>query len=92
VTGGWYVETQLTSDDRLRVYDCGVYADEATLDVVRERLGRTVPTRILREQDKWRLQVGPFVGASEADRHLSQIWGIGPCRVNPSILQNTKKG
>lgn len=92
VTGGWYVQTQLTSDDRLRVYDCGVYADEATLDVVRERLGRTVPTRILREQDKWRLQVGPFAGASEADRHLSQIWGIGPCRVNPSILQNTKKG
>ncbi len=92
VTGGWYVQTQLTSDDRLRVYDCGVYPDEASLDVVRERLGRTVPTRVLREQDKWRLQVGPFAGASEADRHLSQIWGIGPCRVNPSILQNTKKG
>lgn len=90
--GGWFVQTQLTKDDRLRVYDCGLYPDEATLDVVRERLGRTVPTRVLREQDKWRLQVGPFKGAANADRHLSQLWSIGPCRVNPSILQNTKEG
>ena len=92
VSGGWFVQTQLTQDNRLRVYDCGVYPDEATLDVVRERLGRNVPTRVLREQDKWRLQVGPFEGAADADRHLSQIWGVGPCRVNPSIVQNTKKG
>ena len=92
VAGGWFVQTQLTQDNRLRVYDCGVYPDEATLDVVRERLGRNVPTRVLREQDKWRLQVGPFEGTADADRHLSQIWGIGPCRVNPSIVQNTKKG
>jgi hypothetical protein len=92
VSGGWFVQTQLTQDNRLRVYDCGVYPDEATLDVVRERLGRNVPTRVLREQDKWRLQVGPFEGTADADRHLSQIWGIGPCRVNPSIVQNTKKG
>ena len=92
VSGGWFVQTQLTQDNRLRVYECGVYPDEATLDVVRERLGRNVPTRVLREQDKWRLQVGPFEGAADADRHLSQIWGVGPCRVNPSIVQNTKKG
>ena len=92
VSGGWFVQTQLTQDNRLRVYDCGVYPDEATLDVVRERLGRNVPTRVLREQDKWRLQVGPFEGAADADRHLSQIWGVGTCRVNPSIVQNTKKG
>ena len=92
VSGGWFVQTQLTQDNRLRVYDCGVYPDEATLDVVRERLGRNVPTRVLREQDKWRLQVGPFEGAADADRHLSQIWGVGPCRVNSSIVQNTKKG
>lgn len=92
VAGGWFVQTQLTEDDRLRVYECGVYPDEATLDVVRERLGRSVPTRVLREQDKWRLQVGPFEGAADAERHLSQLWGIGPCRVNPSIVQNTKKG
>jgi hypothetical protein len=92
VSGGWFVQTQLTQDNRLRVYDCGVYPDEATLDVVRERLGRNVPTRVLREQDKWRLQVGPFEGIADADRHLTQIWGIGPCRVNPSIVQNTKKG
>jgi hypothetical protein len=92
VAGGWFAQSQLTEDKRLRVYDCGVYSDEATLDIVRERLGRTVPTRVLREQDKWRLQVGPFEGTAEADRHLSQIWGIGPCRVNPSIVQNTKKG
>ena len=92
VSGGWFVQTQLTQDNRLRVYDCGVYPDEATLDVVRERLGRNVPTRVLREQDKWRLQVGPFEGAADADRHLSQIWGVGPCRGNPSIVQNNKKG
>ncbi len=92
VAGGWFVQTQLTQDDRLRVYDCGVYPDEATMDVVRERLGRTVPTRVLREQDKWRLQVGPFEGAADADRHLSQLWGVGPCRVNPSIVPNAKKG
>lgn len=92
VSGGWVVQTQLTQDNRLRVYDCGVYPDEATLEFVRERLGRSVPTRVLREQDKWRLQVGPFEGAADADRHLSQIWGVGPCRVNPSIVQNTKKG
>jgi hypothetical protein len=36
--------------------------------------------------------VGPFEGTADADRHLSQIWDIGPCRVNPSIVQNTKKG
>ena len=92
VSGGWFVQTQLTQDNRLRVYDCGVYPDEATLEFVRERLGRSVPTRVLREQDKWRLQVGPFEGTADADRHLSQIWGVGPCRVNPSIVQNTKKG
>ena len=92
VSGGWVVQTQLTQDNRLRVYDCGVYPDEATLEFVRERLGRSVPTRVLREQDKWRLQVGPFEGTADADRHLSQIWGVGPCRVNPSIVQNTKKG
>jgi len=91
-SGGWVVQTQLTQDNRLRVYDCGVYPDEATLEFVRERLGRSVPTRVLREQDKWRLQVGPFEGTADADRHLSQIWGVGPCRVNPSIVQNTKKG
>ena len=92
VSGGWVVQTQLTQDNRLRVYDCGVYPDEATLEFVRERLGRSVPTRVLREQDKWRLQVGPFEGTADADRHLSQIWGVGPCRVNSSIVQNTKKG
>jgi hypothetical protein len=91
IAGGWFAQSQLTEDKRLRVYDCGVYSDEATLDIVRERLGRTVPTRVLREQDKWRLQVGPFEGTADAERHLSQIWGIGPCRVNPSIVQNTKK-
>jgi hypothetical protein len=89
--GAWVIQMQLTVDDRPRVYDCGTYPDEATLNVVRERLGRGVPTNVLREQEKWRLQVGPFEGLEAAERHLNQIWAVGACRVNPVIVQEQKK-
>jgi len=89
--GAWIIQAQLTTDDRLRVYECGTYPDEATLNVVRERLGRGVPTRVLREQEKWRLQVGPFKGPDAAERHLNQIWAIGACRINPVIVPDQKK-
>ncbi len=91
VGGTWIFQSQLTVDDRPRVFDCGAYADEATLNVVRERLGRGVPTRVLREQNKWRLQVGPFESLEAADRHLSQIWSVGPCRVTPMVVEEQKK-
>ena len=91
IGGAWAIQSQLTADDRLRVYECGIYPDEATLNIVRERLGRGVPTRVLREQEKWRLQVGPFEGLEAADRHLKQIWAVGPCRVDPVIIQNAKQ-
>jgi len=90
--GLYFASLATTQDVRARVYDCGVYSDEETLEVVRERIGRTAPTRVLREQDKWRLQVGPFAGEAEAEKRLSQVWAIGTCRVVPVILQEQQQG
>jgi hypothetical protein len=90
--GLYFASVVTTRDMRVRVFDCGVYPDEATLEIVRERLGRTVPTRVLREQEKWRLQVGPLAGEVEAEQRLSQIWSVGPCRVVPLIVQEDQRG
>ena len=80
----------LEADDESRrqyVYDCGVHPDRESADVLLARLGRTVPTRVREQAGGFRLEVGPFAGKTAAEAMRPQIWRLGACRANPTVMR-----
>jgi len=72
------------------VYDCGLHADRETVDVLLAQVGRSTPTRVIAEGDRFRLQVGPFTGRAAAEAAQAQVWRLGACRVVPAVAQAAK--
>ena len=85
LTTGIAVEMHMAEDATTgpAVYDCGLHADREAIDVLLARIDRTLPTRIVAESGRLRLQVGPFESRSAADSARAQVWRLGACRVVP---------
>jgi len=69
------------------VYDCGSHPDRESIDVLLARIGRSTPTRVIAESDRFRLQLGPFPSQAAADIVREQAWMLGSCRVNPIAVR-----
>lgn len=69
------------------VYDCGLHPDRESVDVLLTRIGRTTPTRVTTESGRFRLQVGPFASHSAAEAARTQVWRLGACRVEATVVR-----
>lgn len=85
LTAGIAVEMYTTEDVATgpTVYDCGLHPDREAIDVLLARIDRTLPTQIVAESGRLRLQVGPFDSRPAADAARAQVWRLGACRVVP---------
>jgi hypothetical protein len=72
---------------RQYVYDCGVHPDRESADTLLARLDRTVPTRVREQVGGYRVEVGPFAGKTAAEAMRPQIWRLGACRANPTVMR-----
>ncbi len=72
---------------RQYVYDCGLHSDRESADTLLSRLARTVPTRAHEQAGGYRVEVGPFAGKTAAEAMRPQIWRLGACRVNPTVMR-----
>ena len=69
------------------VYDCGLHADRASVDVLLGRIGRTTPTTVTKESGRFRLRVGPFTSEFAASAAGVQVWRLGACRLQPISMR-----
>jgi hypothetical protein len=76
-----------SGETKTLVYDCGSHPDRESIDVLLARIGRSTPTRVIAESDRFRLQLGPFPSQAAADIVREQAWVLGSCRVNPIAVR-----
>lgn len=72
------------------VYDCGLHADREQVDILLSQIGRSAPTRVIDEDGKYRVQVGPFSGRTAAEAARQLVWRLGACRVEPVVARTNK--
>ena len=73
-----------------RTFDCGLHPDREAVDVLLARVPRATPTRILSEDGRLRLLVGPFPDAAAAGVVRAQLWRVGSCRPKPVVIPMAK--
>ena len=69
-----------------RTFDCGLHPDREAVDVLLARVPRATPTRILSEDGRLRLLIGPFPDAAAAGVVQAQLWRVGSCRPKPVVI------
>ncbi len=69
-----------------RTFDCGLHPDREAVDVLLARVPRATPIRILSEDGRLRLLIGPFPDAAAAGVVQAQLWRVGSCRPKPVVI------
>lgn len=74
----WYVPS--------KTFDCGLHPDREAIEVLLARVPRATPIRILAEDGRLRLLIGPFPDAADTVVVQSQLWRVGSCRLKPVVI------